>query len=79
MRFQISRSSEGSVSKTPPVAGAVCGPEAPAFPGEYVWFVEVNSLDELVHLLDEHGGLVLWSAEEGEGLPVIEIPDDEDE
>jgi len=79
MRFQVIRSSEGSVSATPPVPGAVRGPEAPAFPGEYVWFLDVADLDALVRLLDEHGGFVLWSADEGEGHPVIEIPDDEDE
>jgi hypothetical protein len=79
MRFQVCRASQGAVSKGPPCAGAVRGPEA-AFPGEYAWFVELNSLDELVRFLDENGGgLGLWSAEEGEGHPVLEIFDEDEE
>jgi hypothetical protein len=77
MRFQVCRASEGSVSQDAPVPGAVRGPVAPVFPGEYVWFLEVTTLEELVAFLDEHGGLVLWSAEEGEGFPVLEIIDEE--
>jgi hypothetical protein len=79
MRFQVTRSSEGNVSRTPPCPEAVRGPEAAAFPGEYLWFVELNSIEDLVRLLDTHGGLVLWSAEQGEGFPVVEILDEEDE
>ena len=59
--------------------GAVRGPEATAWPGEYTWFVELNSLEELGRFLDDNGGgLGLYSAEEGEGHPVIEIFDDQD-
>jgi hypothetical protein len=62
-----------------PCPGAVRGPEAEAFPGEYTWFIDLETLDDLVGLLDNYGGLVLWSADQGEGLPVIEIDDEEDE
>ena len=72
----VNRPAWGPLS-LPPVPGAIRGPEAPAFPGEYVWFIELNGLDDLIRLLDEHGGLVLWSAAEGEGQPVIEIPDED--
>jgi len=78
MRFQVMHSAEGSVSKEPPVPGAVRGPEAPAFPGEFLWYLELESLDDLIRLLDQHGGLMLWSADEGEGHPVVEIPDEGD-
>jgi hypothetical protein len=77
MRFQVSRNSQGAVSKYPPCAGAVRGPEAPAWPGEYQWFIELNSLEELLAFLEANGGgLGLWSPEEGETLPEIEIFDE---
>jgi hypothetical protein len=78
MRFLVTRSSEGAVSKDTPCPGAVRGPEAAAWPGEYHWFVELNSLDELVAFLNKNGGgLGLFVPEEGEDLPVIEIFDDD--
>src|SRR5213075_1165009 len=46
MRFQVSRSSQGAVSKKPPCKGAIRGPEAAAWPGEYTWFIELNGLEE---------------------------------
>jgi hypothetical protein len=80
MRFLVSRSSQGAVSKQPPCRGAVRGPEASAWPGEYQWYVELNRLEDLVAFLDENGGgLGLFSPEEGEAHPVIEIYDDTDE
>ena len=78
MRFQISRASQGSVSREPPWPGAVRGPEAPAWPGEYLWFIEVKTLEELVKLLNDSGGaLGLFAPEEGEEYPAIEIFDDD--
>src|SRR5262249_61951643 len=56
MRFLINRASEGAVSKQPPCKGAVRGPESPAWPGEYQWLIEVDSLEALITLLDETGG-----------------------
>jgi hypothetical protein len=78
VKFQVSRSSQGAASKRPPCQGAVRGPEAAAWPGEFTWFVELNSLEDLICFLDENGGgLGLYAAEEGEGHPVIEIFDDD--
>jgi hypothetical protein len=81
MKFLICRASTGAVSKDPPCKGAVRGPEAPAWPGEFQWFVEIDSLEELVRFLNrEGGGLGLFAPEEGEDHPVLEIfDDDEDE
>jgi hypothetical protein len=81
MKFLIGRASEGDVSKSPPCRGAVRGPESPAWPGEYEWFVEVKDLEELLALLNETGGaLGLFAPEEGEEHPAIEIFDeDQDE
>jgi hypothetical protein len=80
MKFLINRASQGAVSKDPPCRGAVRGEEAPAFPGEFEWLVEVNSLDELLALLrDTGGGLGLFAPEDGEDYPVLEIFDDDEE
>jgi hypothetical protein len=80
MKFLVTRSSQGAVSKGPPWKGAVRGPEAPAWPGEYPWYVEIDSLEKLIAFLGENGGgLGLFSPEEGEDHPVIEIFDDEEE
>jgi hypothetical protein len=81
MRFLVCRASEGAVSKKPPCKGAVRGPEAAAWPGEFEWFVELGTLDELAAFLDANGGgLGLFAPEEGEEHPVIQIfDDDEDE
>ncbi len=80
MKFLVSKSSEGSVSKHPPCAGAIRGPEAAAWPGEYQWFVELNDLDALMKFLaDQGGGLGLWSPDAGEESPTIEIFDDDEE
>jgi hypothetical protein len=79
MRFLIARSSEGEVSKQPPCRGAVRGEPSPAWPGEYRWYVELNSLDELLALLNETGGaLGLFAPEEGEDCPAIEVYDEDD-
>jgi hypothetical protein len=78
MKFQVCRASQGAVSKAPPCRGAVRGPEAKAWPGEYAWFVELATLEELIAFLDENGGaLGLFTPEEGEEAPAIEIFDDE--
>jgi len=80
MRFQVSRASEGAVSKAPPCKNAIRGAEAAAWPGEYQWFVELNSLDELMTFLEQTGGgLGLFSPEGGEERPAIEIFDDDAE
>jgi hypothetical protein len=79
MRFLVSRSSEGAASGAPPCRRAVRGPESAAWPGQYQWFVELNSLDDLVAFLNENGGgLGLFAPEEGEEHPSIEIYDDTD-
>jgi hypothetical protein len=80
MKFVICRASEGAVSKKPPCKEAVRGPEAAAWPGEFEWFVELNTLDDLVAFLHATGGgLGLFAPEEGEEYPVIQIFDDDDE
>jgi hypothetical protein len=80
MKFLIFRASQGAVSKDPPCRGAVRGEEAPAFPGEYEWFVELNTLDELLTLLNRTGGgLGLFAPEEHEEVPAIEIYDEDEE
>jgi hypothetical protein len=78
MKFLVSRASEGAVSKSPPSKKAIRGPEAAAWPGEYQWFVDLNTLEELLAFLEETGGgLGLFSPEEGEDCPAIEIFDDD--
>jgi hypothetical protein len=80
MKFLISRASQGPVSKHPPCIEAIRGPEAKAWPGDYLWFVELNTLEDLLQFLNTHGGgLGLWSAEEGEEYPQIEIFDEDEE
>ena len=81
MKFLVSRSSQGAVSKEPPCPGAIRGPEAEAWPGEYVWFIELGTLEDLLGFLQATGGaLGLFTPEEGEDYPAIEIFDeDEDE
>src|SRR5438128_2928601 len=77
MKFLVNRASEGAVSKRPPCKGAMRGPESPAWPGEYQWFIELNSLDELIALLnDTGGGLDLFTPEEDEEYPGLEIVDE---
>jgi hypothetical protein len=79
MRFLVSRASQGAVSKGPPCAGAVRGPESAAWPGEYQWFIELAGLEELVALLAQTGGgLGLFAPEEGEEHPAVEIFDDDE-
>jgi hypothetical protein len=79
MKFLIGRSSEGAVSKHPPCPGAVRGPESTVWPGEYPWYVELTSLEELVALLERTGGaLGLYTPEDDEPCPVIEIFDDDE-
>jgi hypothetical protein len=81
MKFLVCRASEGAVSRKPPCKGAVRGPEAPAWPGEFEWSVELNNLEELVAFLHANGGgLGLFAPEEDEDHPLIQIfDDDEDE
>lgn len=77
MRFLVNRASQGAVSKDPPCRGAVRGPESSAWPGEYQWFLDLNSLDDLAAFLHENGGaLGLFAPEEGDAYPGIEIYDD---
>jgi hypothetical protein len=76
----VNRASQGPVSKRPPCKGAVRGPEAPAWPGEYQWLIELGSLEELVAFLEASGGaLGLYVPEEGEDHPVLEILDENEE
>jgi hypothetical protein len=80
MRFVVSRSSQGPMSKDPPCIEAIRGPEAPAWPGEFLWYVELDSLDAVMKFVEEHGGAIgVFTAEEGEDYPEIEIFDDTDE
>ncbi len=80
MKFQVGRSSQGAVSKDKPCPGAIRGPAAQAWPGEYTWFVELNSLEELMMFLEQNGGgLGVWAPETGEEHPAIEIFDDTEE
>ncbi len=80
MKFLLTRTSEGAVSIRPPCKGAERGPESAAWPGEYQWFIELDTLEELVSLLEKNGGaLGLFSAEEDEDHPVIEIFDDDED
>ena len=80
MKFLISRASEGAVSKRPPCKGAVRGPESPAWPGEYQWLIEVDSLEDLLKLLAETGGgLGLFTPEEDEEYPVLQILDEDEQ
>ena len=53
MRFLVCRASQGAVSKKSPCPGAVRGPEAGAWPGEFPWFIELATLEELVAFLNE--------------------------
>jgi hypothetical protein len=79
MKFQICRASQGPVSKDRPCPGVVRGPEAVGWPGEHAWFIEVDSLDALVALLQSTGGaLGLFAPEGDEEHPVIEIFDEDD-
>jgi hypothetical protein len=76
----VCRTSEGAVSKYPPCNGAVRGPEAAAWPGEFEWFVDLGNLDEFVAFLQANGGgLGLFAPEQGEEHPVIQIFDDDEE
>ena len=78
MKFLVSRTSQGAVSKKPPCLGAVRGPESKAWPGEYPWFIELASLDDLIAFLDANGGgLGLFTPEGDEECPMIEIFDDD--
>lgn len=80
MKFAVTRSSEGAVSKKPPIKGAIRGPESTVWPGEYEWFVELQTLDDLLAFLRKTGGgLGLFLPEEGEECPVLEIFDDDEE
>jgi hypothetical protein len=55
----------------------VRGPEAKAWPGEYQWFIELATLDNLVGFLNANGGaLGVFAPEEDEEHPTIEIFDD---
>ena len=80
MKFLVSRASQGAISQDPPCQGAVRGPEAKAWPGEYQWLMELNTLEELVGFLHKNGGgLGLFAPEEGEEHVTIEIFDEDEE
>jgi hypothetical protein len=78
MRFLVSRASQGSVSAEPPCKNAIRGPEAAAWPGEYEWLVDLNTLDDLLAFLQETGGgLGVFAPEEGNDHLAIEVFDDD--
>lgn len=80
MKFLVGRTSQGAFSATAPCPGATRGPEAGAWPGEYQWYIELDDLDALLAFLQEQGGaLGLFTPEEGEDHPFLEIFDEEDE
>jgi hypothetical protein len=80
MKFLVTRASQGAVSRDPPCRQAVRGPEAAAWPGEYQWFVELATLDDLLAFLHATGGgLGLFAPEEGEEFPTIEIFDEDED
>jgi hypothetical protein len=81
MQFLVYRASQGAVSSKPPCKGAVRGQESAAWPGEYQWLLELKSLEELLVFLQANGGgFGVFTPEEGEDHPVLEIFDeDEDE
>ena len=79
MKFRVCRASWGAVSKQPPCKGAIRGPEARAWPGEYEWFIELNGLEDLMKFLDANGGaLGLYTPAEGEDHREIEIFDEDE-
>ena len=79
MKFLINRASQGAVSRKPPCKGALRGSESAAWPGEYQWFIEVATLEDLIAFLDANGGgLGLFAAEEGDDYPGIEIFDEDE-
>jgi hypothetical protein len=80
MKFMVSRTTQGAVSQDPPCRGAVRGPDSRAWPGEYQWFIELGTLEELMAFLRETGGgLGVFLPEEDEEHPVIEIFDEDQE
>jgi len=80
MRFLVARASQGVVSRTPPCPGAIRGQEAKAWPGEYQWFIELDTLEDLMRFLEESGGgLGLWAPDEDDAYPTIEIFDEDEE
>jgi hypothetical protein len=80
MKFLVHRSSQGAVSKMRPCKGAVRGPESPVWPGEFEWYVELDSLEDLTALLRANGGAFgLFAPEEDEEFPVLEIYDEDEE
>jgi hypothetical protein len=80
MKFYVSRASQGAVSKNPPCIAAVRGPEAEVWPGEYQWFVELKSLEELTAFLEQTGGaLGLFAPGDGDEYASIEIFDDDED
>ncbi len=80
MKFLVTRASEGAVSKKPPCKGAVRGAASPAWPGEFEWFVELGSLDELLAFLNANGGgLGLFAPQADEEHPALQIFDDDED
>ena len=80
MKFLVSRASQGAVSKDAPCPGAVHGPEATAWPGEFQWFIKLHTLEDLVAFLHANGGgLGLFAPEEVEEHPAIEIYDEDEQ
>ena len=69
MKFLVNRASVGAVSKRPPCKGAVRVPEPTAWPGESLWYVEVDDLEGLIALLEETGGAGPVLTGGGRGIP----------
>jgi hypothetical protein len=80
MKYQVTRTSLGPVSSEAPCPGAMRGLQATAWPGEFVWYIELRTLEDLQAFLEKNGGAVgLFLPEEGEEHPVIEIFDDDED
>jgi hypothetical protein len=80
MRFLVNRASTGPVSQDAPCPEAKRGLESSAWPGEYQWYLDLDSLEQLVAFLESSGGgLGLFLPEEGEEYPVIEIFDEDEQ
>ena len=60
------------------VATMRSGAESKAWPGEYPWFIELAGLEDLIAFLNANGGgLGLFTPEDDEECPMIEIFDDD--
>lgn len=60
--FKVSRTSDWCGSRPPVPAAILIGQNPnPSFPQQF-WMIEVNSLEELLSLVDSHGELIISPA-----------------